>query len=195
MKKQFKLLLVASLSLTYVSCSTWTHTHRVSKIDNQNVAVTNEVAVDIRVDLTKIVRANSRNHSTVNQAKDEAMYLATRDNKIHVVVDPIFSVQSSRTLFGSVHSASVTGFAGYYVNPRSVKEVEDANYSKTQSADQAALESAILNFKTMVSVNKTVQTTTEEFINQNDCKDCPKGKAKSSTTSAQEFFKLIQSIK
>lgn len=193
--KTSKFIALAVLSMSVVSCSSWKHTHRVSEIGDKNIAVTNEVAVDIKIDLNKVVRANSQKHKTVKAAKDEARFMAIRDNNIHIVVDPIYSIQSTRSLFGTKHSASLTGFAGYYVNARSQKVVDEANYAKEQAEDKAAFERAVKNYKKMLEFNTTVSSTSKEFIGQKDCKECPSGKAETQSTKAEEFFKLLEIVK
>lgn len=193
--KTSKFLILISISISFASCSSWKHTHRVSEIGDKNIAVTNEVAVDIKVDLNKVVRANSQKHKTVQAAKDEARFAAIRDNNIHIVVDPIYSIQSTKTLFGTTHSASLTGFAGYYVNARSQKEVDDAKYAKEQAEDQAAFESAVKNYKRMLEFNTTVATSEKEITSAKDCKTCPSAKSKTKTTTTEEFFKLLELVK
>ena len=194
-KMKSKLFFAGLLVFSITSCSSWKHTNRVSAIDDSRIALSNEVAVDVKVDLEKVVRSNSRKHSSIKAAKDEAMFLAISENNIHIVVDPIYSIQSTRGLFGTKHYASLTGFAGYYVNARSQKEVDDIAASKKEAEDQAAFERALNNFKEMKSFNSTVSTKTKEFIGQKECKDCPSGKAVTKTTSAQEYFKLVESLK
>ena len=52
------------------------------------------------------------------EAKEEARYLAVTDNKCDVIVDPIYKIEHrSRT-----YKAYLTGFAGYYQNPRTLYE-------------------------------------------------------------------------
>lgn len=193
--KTGKFLTLVVLSMSVVSCSSWKHTHRVSEIGDKNIAVTNEVAVDIKVDLNKVVRANSMRHSTVKAAKDEARFMAIRDNNIHIVVDPIYSIQSTKTLFGTKHMASLTGFAGYYKNARSQKVVDDEKYEKKQAEDQAAFERAVKNYKKMLEFNTTVASNVIEITSAKDCKTCPSAKSETKTTKTEEFFKLLQLVK
>ena len=57
---------------------------------------------------------------------NECRYLAITNNKIDVVVDPIFKVEYRYSKIKNRYKASLTGFAGYYVNPRLFFEDIDA---------------------------------------------------------------------
>jgi len=123
---------VLATSLIFNSCSSYKHSSRISNIADQNIIVSNKIAVDLNIDLGKSCKGRSGYHKTVNDAKDEAYYDAIQTNSIHVLVDPIYSVQTIKTIFGSKSSAEVAGFAGYYKNSRSLKAIEDAAANHVQ---------------------------------------------------------------
>ena len=120
--KNFIILVSSIVFLS--SCSSVNHTYRNNFIQNKPV-LASEVIVDVKVDLNKKVESTSSKRKTVELAKNEAYYKAITENNIDVVVDPIFEVKTSdKILFwGGKSTAKLTGFAGYYVNPRSKIEV------------------------------------------------------------------------
>lgn len=86
--------------------------------------------VDVDVDFTKKIIVTSNKHPTQNSAVQEAYYRAVKENNIDILMDPIFEVETMWTLFGSRSRATVTGFAGYYKNPRTLTKEMDDNYNK-----------------------------------------------------------------
>lgn len=116
--------------LFVTSCSSYKHSNRVSVIPENAVGQADKILVDVQVDLGKQVKARSQKHASAKDAKDEAYFRAIVDNNCHVVVDPIYSVKTTRTLFGSKSMAEIVGFAGYYKNPRTENEVEQVAYDK-----------------------------------------------------------------
>lgn len=107
----------AFLMLLLVSCSVTTHTSRNTSISNKDL-ITNNVVVDIKVESGKIVSATSGVRESIELAKNEAYYKAITEKNIDIVVDPIFEIST----IGTKYTAKVTGFAGYYTNPRSKTE-------------------------------------------------------------------------
>lgn len=130
--KNTKLPLLFVGALLVVSCSTYNHSHRVAEIPQRNLEIADKIVVDIDVDLTKTVKARSNKHSSVKDAKDEAYYRAIVDNNIHVLVDPIYSIETSSKVlfFGGKSVAEITGFAGYYKNPRQGAIVEQQKFDQ-----------------------------------------------------------------
>ena len=107
----------AFLMLLLVSCSVTTHTSRNTSISNKDL-ITNNVVVDIKVESGMIVSATSGVRESIELAKNEAYYKAITEKNIDIVVDPIFEIST----IGTRYTAKVTGFAGYYTNPRSKTE-------------------------------------------------------------------------
>lgn len=113
-------IILVSFIFTLISCSSLNHTYRDNFIQNKPV-ITSEVVVDVKVDVNKKVESVSSKRKTIELAKNEAYYKAITENNIDIVVDPIFEVKTSDKFlfFGGRSTAKLTGFAGYYVNPRS----------------------------------------------------------------------------
>ncbi len=87
-------------------------------IVGSNDVLTNDVVVDVKCDMKKIVSATSSERETVDLAKSEAYYIAITANNIDMIIDPIYEVKTvSRKSI-----VKVTGFAGYYANPRTKTE-------------------------------------------------------------------------
>ena len=153
MKNIFKILSF-SLGLLIISgtysCSFSKHSFRVSEIPDKNVVVADKISVELRVDENKVIQASSsRSHKSAQDAKNEAYYNAITNNNIHVLVDPIYkTVTSAKILmFGGKSTSTVTGFAGYYENPKSYKETLDALEAEKNKKDQEAFDFAIKQMK------------------------------------------------
>lgn len=153
MKNIFKLLSI-SLGLLIItvasSCSSSKHSHRVSLIPDKNVVIADKIGVELQFDEKKVIQASStRAHKSPSDAKEEAYFNAITNNKIHVLVDPIYkTVTSARILiFGGKSRSTVTGFAGYYVNPRSYKEISDELEAEKIKKEQENFDFAIKQMK------------------------------------------------
>lgn len=123
-------LLFGATMLVFTSCSTFKHSSRVSSIPENALGQADKIVVDVEVDLGKQVKARSQKHSSVKDAKDEAYFRAVVDNNCHVVVDPIYSIKTTKTLFGSKSMAEIIGFAGYYKNARPEAAAEQVAYDR-----------------------------------------------------------------
>ena len=142
----FGLLLVVASS----SCSSSKHSHRISQIPEKSVVIADKITVDLRVDENKIIQAStSRRHKSVQDAKDEAYYNAITNNNIHVLIDPIYKTITGPKIliFGGKSTSTVTGFAGYYENPKSYKEFKDDLDAEKLKEDQDAFDLAIKQMK------------------------------------------------
>lgn len=153
MKNIFKILSF-SLGLLIISgsysCSSSKHSFRVSEIPDKNVVVADKISVELRIDENKIIQASSsRSHKYAQDARNEAYYNAITNNNIHVLVDPIYkTVTSAKILiFGGKSRSTVTGFAGYYENPKSYKETLDALEAEKNKKDQEDFDFAIKQMK------------------------------------------------
>jgi hypothetical protein len=187
---------VLATSLIFNSCTSYKHSSRISNIADQNIIVSNKIAVDLNIDLGKSCKGRSGYHKTVSDAKDEAYYDAIQTNSIHVLVDPIYSVQTIKTIFGSKSSAEVAGFAGYYKNSRSLKAIEDAAAAEKNEKDKQQVQNSIKNFKTLSNIgNITGLKEVEKYRVDENCKPCPIYKTENRTNSADEFFHFLSIIK
>ncbi len=123
------------LTLTLYSCSVTSYTNRNISID-KNDLITNNIVVDVKVEPTKIVTATSGVRESIELAKNEAYYKAITEKNIDIVVDPIFEIST----IGTRYTAKVTGFAGYYTNPRSktdaVKELKAVKAENINAFDK-----------------------------------------------------------
>ena len=127
-----KTLLFVSLSaLMLSSCVSYNHSNRISDIPENALGQADKLVVDVTVDLNKQVKARSNTHASAKDAKNEAYFLAINDNNCHVVVDPIYTVQTTKTLFGSKSMAEIIGFAGYYKNARPESEAEQVAFDRS----------------------------------------------------------------
>ena len=200
--KNFKITNVLFLTLAFASalmlnsCSTYNHSWRVSNIADENIAITNKIAVDLNIDLAKICKGRSGYHQKVQDAKDEAYYDAILSNEIHVLVDPIYSVETTKSIFGKRSQAQVVGFAAYYKNPRSLKLITDAAAAEKIEKDNQKSQNAIRNFKTLASIgNLTGLKEIENYRLDDNCKPCTIFKTENKTNSADEFFHFLSIIK
>jgi len=185
--------LVAALFMN--SCTSYQHSFRVSNIAEENIVVTNKIAVDLKVDLGKTCKGSSGKHKTVKDAKDAAYYDAIQANSIHVLVDPIYSVQTTRTLFGKKSRVEVYGFAGYYKNSRSLKSIEDALEAEKIEKEKIAMQSTIKNFKALASIGAmTAITEVERSRIDENCKPCIIDKTEKRTKSTDEYFKFLSNL-
>lgn len=185
--------LAAALLLN--SCSSYQHSYRVSNIAEENIVVTNKIAVDLKVDLGKTCKGSSGKHKSVKDAKDAAYYDAIQANSIHVLVDPIYNIQTTRTLFGQKSSVEVYGFAGYYRNSRSLKSIEDALRAEKIEKEKVAMQSTIKNFKALANIGAmTTVTEVEKYRIDENCKPCSIYKTENRTKSSEEFFKFVSRL-
>ena len=151
------LLLTCASALLMSSCVSYKHSYRMSDVGDTSLSVAGPYVADLDVDFTKTVTASSKKHATAGQAKNEAYYNAITQNSIHVVVDPIYSVRTARTLFGAKSSAEITGFTGMYKNAR--KKSDD-------DAGALALETSLFNarFESIKKLSE-LKALTEEEVN------------------------------
>lgn len=172
-----KIVIFSGVAMFFLitSCSTYSHSYRVSNVPEQDVKIADKVGVELKIDLTKVIRATSNKQSSVKDAKDEAYFRAVVDNQIHVLVDPIYSVETSAhfLIFGGKSRASVIGFAGYYVNPKSMKQIEADNKAAKDAKEQAAYERTIKEMELLAKNNVIGSRTTES--SDMGCYSCGSG--------------------
>lgn len=113
-----KKIIIISLAIAcFCSCSTYKYTARQIEVNHQNITASPTV-VDVEVNYAKRVTETSRKCKTQSEALQEAKYLAIVNNNIDILVDMVYKVEKK----GSKYRATVTGFAGYYKNSRTLYE-------------------------------------------------------------------------
>lgn len=115
MKKLSIFVAVLFAAILMSSCSTYTFTSRSTEIEKQKIA-TSSLVVDIRPDFAQRINVESGRWKTAQEACNEAKYLAVTANNCDVIVDPIYKIEKR----GSKFKAYLTGFAGYFQNPRTL---------------------------------------------------------------------------
>jgi hypothetical protein len=117
------LLAVASI-IVLSSCSVTNYTYRDVQVNKKNI-ITDDVVVDVKVDITKPIKSISSKRNSEDDARNEAYFKAITENNIDLVIDPIFEVSTSNKFlfFGGKSIVKLSGFAGYYSNPRNKRDV------------------------------------------------------------------------
>ena len=111
------IFLVSAAFLT--SCVSMKHTYRTQDVQPSGIMVADNYVADLDINFKKSISGEtSRQHKSESQAKQEAYFNAISSNNVHVLVDPIYSVSSTKRLFGSTSTAKVFGFGALYENPR-----------------------------------------------------------------------------
>lgn len=106
----FSLLL---LSMFLASCTTYQYTARQTEINNRQMDTKVQRAA-IQVDYDRQVTATSNYQITRRDAINEAEFMCIRDEKIDVVVDPIYRIEFNPFKFKKNYRATIIGFAGKY---------------------------------------------------------------------------------
>lgn len=119
--KKILLCNIFAVALILSSCSTYQYTSRQTNIDRMNVTMAPTI-VDVRPDYAKRIEVISNWCKTEKEAMDECRYNAIINNQIDIVVDPIFKVERRKAQGPKKYKATLTGFAGYYVNSRTLFE-------------------------------------------------------------------------
>jgi len=117
MKLNSLIFFVSAAFLT--SCVSMKHTYRTQDVQPSGIMVADNYVADLDINFKKSISGEtSRQHKSESQAKQEAYFNAISSNNVHVLVDPIYSVSSTKRLFGSTSTAKVFGFGALYENPR-----------------------------------------------------------------------------
>jgi len=151
------LLLIALVS----SCKTYNHSSRRIDISNKNLN-TESVVVDIKPNFEKkVIGSSTKLHKTASKAMEEAYFNAIIENNIDVLVDPIYSISTTKAflfIFGGKSEATVNGYAGYYQNARPISVHErnkmDEKISKLEEFAKFEGTQEIIEEKTY-TVNET----------------------------------------
>lgn len=135
MFKRYLFILTTVFALS--SCSVTNHTYRGVQVNTKNI-ITDDVVVDVKVDITKPIKSSSSKRNSEEDARNEAYFKAITENNIDLVIDPIFEVSTSDKFlfFGGKSIAKLSGFAGYYSNPRNKRDaVKDLQALKIQDLE------------------------------------------------------------
>lgn len=134
--KRIQILIVALLAIVVTSCTTYSYTSRsVSIAQSMDVQPTSTL-VDVKPDFSKRISESSSWCKSADEAMGQAKYNAISNNKIDIVVDPIYKL----TYKGRKCMAVLTGFAGYYVNPRTILE----DIKQLKDVDKAEIEKYLI---------------------------------------------------
>ncbi len=139
MKNYSIIFLVTATFLT--SCVSMKHTYRTQDVQPSGIMIADNYVADLDINFKKSISGEtSRQHKTETQAKQEAYFNAISANNVHVLVDPIYSVSSTKRLFGSTSTAKVFGFGALYENPRIAGAGAEGSSSATVSDRLGQLE-------------------------------------------------------
>jgi hypothetical protein len=158
-----KVLFYLPIVLIISSCSSTSYTYRENYIDSNPIIAT-DVVVDLKVDFDNKIESVSGSRKTLEQAKAEAYYKAIAQNKIDVVVDPIFetTTESGFLFVGDKYSVKLMGFGAHYVNPRSkleaLKELKNIDTTDIHKFNYIYLGQSI-PLKSSKVIGKEVKTT------------------------------------
>ena len=151
MKKIIYTLLLTSFMS---SCTFYKYTkqdtcppERVNTISN-NVSLTakKDFAVDVRIDLDKIVTGVSQNHLEKEDARNEAYYNCIVENDIDLVIDPLYKLITNeaprifKMFYKNQYRYEIRGYAGYYENARDAGDETLQNLKDQLAIEQTQLE-------------------------------------------------------
>lgn len=116
------LLLAALSSCSTANKSSYSYSARQSEINRQDIDAFNQ-RVAVVVDYSRRVTATSEFQASRKDAITEAEFLCIQNEKIDVVVDPIYKVECD--LSRNRYKATIIGFAGKYeVLPSEIDETK-----------------------------------------------------------------------
>ncbi len=125
-----KLFLPLIMAVVLTGCSTFQYSSRSVDVRNRNIG-TKETAAEVVADYGRVVTATSDYQVSKSEAIREAEYRCIMENKIDVVVDPVFKVELSPLSLSKKYRATITGYAGMYKQaPAGVDAVK--SYSKEE---------------------------------------------------------------
>ena len=128
MKIIYSKIIIAGLALLSLgSCKVYSHSSRIVGVSNQDVEA-EKFVVDVEPNFNNRIKGSStKKHTAEKSAKEEAYFNAIIDNNVDVLSDPIYSVTTTKKMllfFGGKSEATVYGYAGFYKNPKSLKQVQ-----------------------------------------------------------------------
>ena len=146
----YSFLLISLMS----SCTFYKYTNqdtaapdRVNTISN-NVSLTaqKDFAVDVKVDLEKVVTGVSQNHLDPNDARNEAYYNCIVENDIDLVIDPLYKKITNeapgifKIFYKNQYRYEIRGYAGYYENARDAGDETLQNLKNELAIEKTQLE-------------------------------------------------------
>ena len=149
------------------SCKTFSHSSRDIDLENRDVEA-NSFVVDVEPNFSNRIKGSStKKHKVEKSAKEEAYFNAVIENNVDVLVDPIYSVTTTKKIllfFGGKSEATVYGYAGFYKNPKIASE-----------AKQADLNQKIKDIEKLSKIDGILEESEEKTFSAAKCGDC-KGK-------------------
>lgn len=120
-----KIIITGLALLSLGACKTYSHSSRIVDVSSQDVEA-EKFVVDVEPNFNNRIKGSStKKHKVEKLAKEEAYFNAIIDNNIDVLIDPIYSVTTTKKIllfFGGKSEALVYGYAGYYKNVRSLSQ-------------------------------------------------------------------------
>lgn len=110
---RFGILAMLTMVSFLTSCTVYQYTGRQTDIRNRGIDGTEQRA-GIKVDYNKRVTATSNYQITRADAINEAEFLCIQEQKIDVVVDPVFKIEYNPLKMKKKFKATIIGFAGMY---------------------------------------------------------------------------------
>ena len=125
--KQSHFLLLLLLGVMMSSCTTYQYTSRHTDIHRRSIEP-KEQRASIQVNYDKKVTATSGYQPTLKGAIADAEFKCIEEQKIDVVVDPVYRVEFHPYRLTNKYRVTVIGFAGSYKDEPSLLE-ESKNYT------------------------------------------------------------------
>lgn len=107
------LFLFFALMLTMSSCSTFQYTARQVDVNGRNLS-SKQQAAGLQIDFNRQVTATSEYQVSKKDAMKEAEFKCLQENKIDVIVDPVFKFEYNPLHFKTRWKATVVGYAARY---------------------------------------------------------------------------------
>lgn len=134
--KHIQILAIAVIAVIATGCTTYSYTSRSVSIAQPMEVQPTPTLVDVKPDFNKRINETSSWCKSTAEAMGEVKYKAINNNNIDIVVDPIYKVATR----GRKCQVLLTGFAGYYTNPRSMME----NINQLKDVDKAEIEKYLI---------------------------------------------------
>ena len=119
MKNYKNIFIISAVALVMASCSGYKSTYstsRVISVSQDTKILPTRTIVDVQPDFTRRITVTTNTFQTKDEALSDANYRAITENRIDIVVDPIYKIEMDKTGF----RVTLTGYAGMFVNPRTV---------------------------------------------------------------------------
>lgn len=155
--KTLKIFIAVALVALMSSCSSYTYTSRSTNINTNDLNAT-AMIVDVRPDFSRRIVTVSERQKTMELALAQAKYMAVVDNKCDVIVDPVYKAEKH----GNRYVVSLTGFAGFYENPRTM--YEDVNLLKKVSREDVE-KFLIMKDPSILGLLNPASSNSSEIIN------------------------------